>query len=119
MANPEHVEIVKQGAEAIREWQEKHPNERLSLWEANLGEANLERANLGGAQLERASLREAKLQNAFCAYTTFANLDLSEAIGLNRSNMQVPARLAWTRSTNPRAKFPKCSYGAVAFQTPL
>jgi hypothetical protein len=29
MANPEHVTVVKRGADAIREWREKHPDLRL------------------------------------------------------------------------------------------
>jgi hypothetical protein len=36
MANSEHVEIVKQGAEAIRRWREKNPDMVLDLREANL-----------------------------------------------------------------------------------
>ena len=33
MANPEHVEIVTQGVEAIRIWQEEHPTERLDFFD--------------------------------------------------------------------------------------
>ena len=69
MANPEHVEIVKQGAAAIRKWREEHPNERLDLSEANLREdnlrgADLHEADLHGAALEGADLRSASLKKA-------------------------------------------------------
>jgi hypothetical protein len=37
MANPEHVKVVKQGAEAIHQWREKNPDVKLDLGEAGLG----------------------------------------------------------------------------------
>jgi hypothetical protein len=49
MANPEHVEVVKRGAEAIRTWREEHPEVTLDLREAHLGWADLRGADLGGA----------------------------------------------------------------------
>jgi uncharacterized protein YjbI with pentapeptide repeats len=70
MANPEHVEITKQGAAVIRKWREEHPNERLDLSEADdlqgadLHEADLRGATLEGADLRRASLKEADLRGA-------------------------------------------------------
>ena len=36
MANAEHVEIVKNGADAISEWQEKNPESALDLEGADL-----------------------------------------------------------------------------------
>jgi uncharacterized protein YjbI with pentapeptide repeats len=47
MANQEHVEIVRQGADAIAKWQKKHPDQRLDL----------RRADLEGADLRGATLR--------------------------------------------------------------
>ena len=41
MANQEHVEVVKQGADAIRKWREKNPVVRLNLSWANLTDADL------------------------------------------------------------------------------
>ncbi len=69
MANPEHVEIVKQGAKAIAAWREAHPGEWLELREvdlqgANLPSANLPSANLQGANLQDANLQDANLQDA-------------------------------------------------------
>jgi hypothetical protein len=72
MANPAHVAIVRQGAEAILHWQTMHPREHLKLHRADLREANLR-----GADLIEADLREANLDRAFLigAALTNANLD--------------------------------------------
>jgi hypothetical protein len=43
--DPEHVEIVKQGREAIAAWRRAHPAERFDLNGANLGRADLTEAN--------------------------------------------------------------------------
>jgi hypothetical protein len=51
MANPEHVAIVKQGAKAMREWGEKHPDVRSDLVKANFRGADLSGADLSGASL--------------------------------------------------------------------
>lgn len=40
MANPEHVEVVKRGREAIRRWREQHLGARLDLREAVLCEVD-------------------------------------------------------------------------------
>jgi hypothetical protein len=37
MANPEHVAIVKQGAEAIRKWRAENPDQWVDLLGAELG----------------------------------------------------------------------------------
>ena len=52
MPNPEHVEIVRQGKEAIDAWREAHPNEIFDLRGAKLGKTDLR-----GADLEPAKLR--------------------------------------------------------------
>jgi hypothetical protein len=41
MANDEHVEIAKRGAEAIAKWRMEHPEMRLDLQDADLKEVNL------------------------------------------------------------------------------
>lgn len=66
MANPEHVEIVKQGTQALNKWYKNHPNERLDLSGAylfgiNLHGAFLREAFLAGANLIKADLRQADL----------------------------------------------------------
>jgi uncharacterized protein YjbI with pentapeptide repeats len=55
MANPEHVEVVKQGAEAIRRWRTENPGVTFQLDEANLEQYNLDGADLFGAYLAEAT----------------------------------------------------------------
>ena len=64
MPNPEHVEIVKQGVEAIVEWRDSHPDERLDLANADLSGADLSDADLSDAYLFGANLRRAVLRRA-------------------------------------------------------
>ena len=71
MANPEHVEIVRRGTEAIEKWRLQHPEISLeltsakltwvSLFEADLSETNLSEADLAGADLARAKLFQTNL----------------------------------------------------------
>jgi hypothetical protein len=74
MANKEHVEIVKQGAEAISQWREGHPGEQLDL-----SGATLRRASLEHADLREANLRGADLEWADCRWSDFVGADLSGA----------------------------------------
>lgn len=77
MANPEHVAIVNQGAEAIAAWREAHPGEQLDLlW------SNLQGANFQGATLQGATLRAVRLQGA-----NFQGADL-RAADLRAANLQ-------------------------------
>ena len=74
MANPEHVEVVKQGKEAIDLWRSQHPGEHLDLSDANLSGTDLFEADLSEADLSRASVAEAMLSQA-----TLSKASLSEA----------------------------------------
>ena len=56
MANPEHVEFVKRGAAAIKEWRKEHPEGTLDLLQTNFLKANLSGADLYGANLSLANL---------------------------------------------------------------
>ena len=74
MPNEEHVRIARQGAEAISEWRQQHPKEKLDLRDApltgvqlssaDLSWADLSRANLTGANIVAADLRRANLYGA-------------------------------------------------------
>ena len=94
MANPKHVEVVKQGAEAIERWRKENPcvwfdlsNADLNsadLSGANLSTANLRDvdfsgANLGSASLSGAKLFRANLSSAHLSGTHFRHANLSEA----------------------------------------
>jgi hypothetical protein len=79
MANPEHVEVVKQGAEAIRKWRETNPHVDLDLRGAKLNKVYLENANLGGAALSNADLSEANLTKALLARAVLHGANLSSA----------------------------------------
>jgi Pentapeptide repeats (8 copies) len=101
MANPEHVELVKQGAEAIRKWREENPETRLDLVEADLhgddlagahlNRANLHRANLNGADLHGADLTEAELVEALLRGADLRRAEMEEAhlhgANLERANL--------------------------------
>lgn len=89
MANPEHVEIVRQGAEAIAAWRRSNPGVRLDLSGADLSQAYLAHADLSGAALAQANmfqgaLAQAKLSGAdlpeaLLAFSVLAGADLSGA----------------------------------------
>lgn len=119
MANPEHVAIVKQGADALRQWQEEHPFARLDLWgadlrgahltgavlwRANLTDADLEGTVLIGAHLADADLSDAILTNADLSdavltaaqlgYTALAECDLSSCKGLSEATHRAPSHVS-------------------------
>lgn len=106
MANPEHVEIVKQGAMAVRRWREENPGVSLDLGgtdlhgidlhgadlrSANLREADLSLANLYGAFLYGADLRSALLSSANLREARLGSADLAWAwldyANLSRANL--------------------------------
>ena len=69
MADPEHLEILRQGVGAWNEWRTRHPEVipdlvGANLWQANLGGANLGKAKLSGANLSRANLDVAQVSQS-------------------------------------------------------
>ena len=113
MANPKHVAVVCKGADAIHEWRQAHPGERLdlflanlsgadlseaNLFEANLGGANLSGANLAGAHLgladlSLANLSGANLSHAELGLTSLSNVDLSQVKGVATVNHLLPSSI--------------------------
>ncbi|QDV18121.1 Secreted effector protein PipB [Gimesia panareensis] len=84
MANPEHVELVRQGANAISRWQLKNGKKTLDLSGANLRgvdlyDARLQKADLGGANLNRANLSCADLSGANLVGANLSEADLMSA----------------------------------------
>jgi uncharacterized protein YjbI with pentapeptide repeats len=88
MANPAHVEVVKQGAEAIRKWREEHPEVQLDLHWADLSRSHLSGTHLGEAKLEDANLSQAHLRGADLtrAHLRWADLSGANLRGANLSS---------------------------------
>jgi Pentapeptide repeats (8 copies) len=94
MANPDHVELVRQGAEATRKWwNEKSPGARLDLHGVDLSGADLHEPNLREANLSGAFLVKTNLRRAFLAEANLSHAQLSEA-DLRQANLH-RADLSW------------------------
>lgn len=106
MANPEHVEIVRQGVEAIAEWRRTNPTVRLDLSGADLSRAYLLEADLSGAALAQANMLQAVLAQA-----NLSGADLPEA----NLNFSVLTRADLSGANLFRASL----VGAMAFGTNL
>jgi len=89
MANPEHLQILKQGVEAWNEWRDEHRGVHPDLEFADLSQANLSGANLlfaslayaflDGANLNRANLAAADLSGADLDYANLSYANLYQA----------------------------------------
>jgi len=75
MANPEHVEILRRGAEAWNKWVFGHRRPAPDLSEVQLVGAELKTADFSGVDLHRANLMGADLRRAIFG----ADADLSKA----------------------------------------
>jgi uncharacterized protein YjbI with pentapeptide repeats len=80
MANVEHVEVVRQGAEALTAWRQQNFGVRLDLNGVDLRGALLQSADLGGASLSRASLSGATLSGADLHRADLRAADLRRAL---------------------------------------
>ncbi|MDQ3743944.1 MAG: toll/interleukin-1 receptor domain-containing protein [Acidobacteriota bacterium] len=76
MANPEHLEILKQGVEAWNKWRREHPNVHPDLSDADLIGANLYGADLIAANLVNVNLRETYLRGAEIAFSFLGRANL-------------------------------------------
>jgi uncharacterized protein YjbI with pentapeptide repeats len=80
MANPEHLQLLKQGVEAWNQWRDQHRDIKPNLRGANLIEVDFPRANLTGAVLIGATLVGATLTRADLTGAILAGADLTGAI---------------------------------------
>ena len=87
MANPEHLEVLKQGVDAWNRWYMKNPEVQPDLSRADLSGADLGGVNLSRANLSRANLCEAKLRWANLSGANFSEAKLRWA-NLSRANLQ-------------------------------
>jgi uncharacterized protein YjbI with pentapeptide repeats len=84
MANPKHLELLRQGVRVWNAWRKKEPFIEPDLRKANLRGANLSGADLSTAYLNAADLREANLSKAMLSaahigWTNLTGSDLSMA----------------------------------------
>ena len=86
MANPEHLQILRQGVAAWNQWRRQNRGIRPDLSSANLQGANLREANLLCADLTGANLAHADLSDADL---TIANLTGANLRGANLTGADV------------------------------
>ncbi len=120
MANPEHLEILKQGVEQWNKWRWKNWNNPEVL--PDLSRADLRKADLGWADLSFADLREANLRGtnlnwarlngtdftaAEALATNFSAVDLSTAKGLETIVHHGPSTVGIDTIYKSRGKIPE------------
>lgn len=95
MANPEHLDILKQGVEVWNDWRLEQRDVTPDLRGANLRGMDLSGADLSNAILMEANLVESNLQNArlwlaplISAYLVKANLNNADLTGANLSTVR-------------------------------
>ena len=77
MANPEHLEILKQGVEAWNRWIEDNPKIEPDLSTADLTNLDLDYANLSGTNLSEANLAEMEINGANLTDATLIRANLT------------------------------------------
>jgi len=88
MANPDHLDILKQGVEAWNAWREQYADITPDLRAARISYADLRAANLTSADLASADVSEATL-----ADTVFSDTDLTAVVGLETCHHTGPSTL--------------------------
>jgi uncharacterized protein YjbI with pentapeptide repeats len=110
MADPSHLDILKEGVEAWNEWRTQNPSITPDLTAAhllmadlsgaNLSHANLSEAMLAQADLTRANLTDANLSGADLTAANLTQLQINEANG--DKTTQLPEGLkrpaAWSQT---------------------
>jgi uncharacterized protein YjbI with pentapeptide repeats len=127
MANPKHIEILKQGAGVWNKWISTHPRNQTDLSNADLSYvnfrhvilnntdlryANLSNADLSGSviygvNLNNANLSAADLTNCALGGTTFGDVDLSETKGLESVRHIYPSTIGIDTIYKSRGEIPE------------
>jgi hypothetical protein len=94
MANPKHLNMLKQGVDAWNQWRHTHLDIQPNLFEASLRGSQFQGIDLSGADLRGATLREAELSgsNLQGADLRGAHLRATQLCGANLRS----ADLRWT-----------------------
>jgi hypothetical protein len=84
MANPEHLEILKQGVEVWNKWRKKRPAimpdlSNLKLSKINLSKINLSGADLSGVDFNQLNFNGANLERAYIVEAMFSGSDIIQA----------------------------------------
>lgn len=97
MANMEHVQIVRQGRDAVAKWREEHPGENPDLFNCFMSHAripmvdlhgcDLRESDFMGAMLRRANLAGCYLNPAHLYRSDLREADLSRSL-LNGANLR-------------------------------
>ena len=88
MANPEHLEIVREGARSVSRWRENGPSQskRLDLSGSTLSGLDLGNIDLSNDDLNHADLSGSDLRNSKLVHANLSGVKLDDAI-LERSNL--------------------------------
>ena len=91
MANPEHLQILKQGVAAWNAWRDQHRDITPDLTEVHLTHAHLFEANLTGTNFSKANLLAANLAGSTLTGATLTGAILAKALlscaDLTRANL--------------------------------
>jgi hypothetical protein len=102
MANPEHLQILKQGAEVWNAWRSEHKDITPDLYRADLTRANLTHVNFWRADLRQVNLSKAHLHGTILHEADLQGANLTDTTGL------LPSQLAGADVSDARlpANFP-------------
>ncbi|MQG21834.1 MAG: pentapeptide repeat-containing protein [SAR202 cluster bacterium] len=87
MANSDHVAIVRNGKDAVQEWNDQYPTQGLDLSGASFNKMDLRNMELEYADLSGCNLSEANLQDINLAYATLKHADITNAT-FSRANLR-------------------------------
>jgi uncharacterized protein YjbI with pentapeptide repeats len=91
MGNPDHIQLLGRGQEAVRQWRRAHPGQYLDCSGATLKDTILTDCDLTGIDFSKADLTGANLQRATLTEASLVGTNLSNALlalaNLERANL--------------------------------